>query len=83
MNEQVRVIANDGSIETIKPGSELLVCSRSGAASLREVAAVDLKVGEWVWMAGGGVCNQEVAERAGLPDVQGNGQPAESEITDK
>ena len=83
MNEQVRVIAKDGLVEMIKPSSELFVCAQSEAASLREIAAVDLQVGEWVWMAGGGVCNQEVTECAGLADVQGNRQPAEPEITDK
>jgi hypothetical protein len=83
MNEQVNVFAKDGSVETIKPSSELFVCAQSESTSLREVAAVDLEVGEWVWMAGGGVCNQEVAERAGLADVQCYGQPAEPEITDK
>lgn len=83
MNEQVRVIAKDGFVETIKPSSELFVCAQSEAASLREIASVDLQVGEWVWMAGGGVCNQEVAERAGLAEVQGNGQPPKAQIADK
>lgn len=70
MNEQVRAIANDGSFETIKPGSELLVFARSGASSLREITAADFEAGEWTWIASGNVHNQEVTKDGGLIDMQ-------------
>jgi hypothetical protein len=83
MNEQVRVIAKDGTFEKIKPSSELFVCGQSEAGSLREISAADLEVGEWAWISSGSMCNEKVTKRAGLVDVQSNGQPAEPDITDK
>ena len=80
MNKQVRVIAKDGTTQTIKRGSALFVCGQLDTSSLREISAADFVAGQWTWIACGNVSNQKVAKDGRLIDMQDERQPSETSM---
>jgi len=83
MNEQVRVIAKDGTVETIEAASELLVVGSSANASVREVAPIDILAHEIRWLVTRHGVVQEIPNVGSLSHVESHGEPAEPEIADK